>query len=378
MTARTITDVITRPLPPLPLTAAASAEVLPDWAQPARRHPAAQPWPENLTRMAVGVVDSTGATGWFGPVSATVARMVFDQVAPAVIGRELAAWRAMASLAPHGRHRQGAHLRLAVSAVELAAWDLRSHATGVPVGALLAGERRERIPVYATALGIDIDHPLAPDIAAWLVDEGFWAQKWGLPGAARGETPRADAARLRRLREAAGERARIGVDVGGRWPADYARQMLPVLAEAGVCWVEEPGPISDADLARHGLARAAGEHDYEPTDQLRTLGGDIQIWQPDPTWCGGLAHTLSMVELAARLNIRSLPHGSGLAAALALAASAPAAAVPAIEYHLTLEPLRQDHQLDPLVPAAGHLDARTAAGLTSGYRFGEGDAGAAA
>ncbi len=377
MTARTITEVIARMLPPLP-AAAPAAEVLPDWAAPARRHPVAQPWPENLTRVAVGVVDNTGATGWFGPVAASVARLALDQVAPAVIGRDLAAWRAMASLAPCGRHRQGGHLRLAVSAVELAAWDLRSHVTGVPVDALLAGERRDHIPVYATALGLDIDHPLAPDIAAWLVSEGFWAQKWGLPGAARGETPRADAARLRRLREAAGEQARICVDVGGRWSADYARHMLPVLAEVAVCWVEEPGPVSGADLARHGLVRAAGEHDYDPTDQLRTLGGDVQIWQPDPTWCGGLAHTLSMVELAARLGIRSLPHGSGLAVALALAASAFTEAVPAIEYHLTLEPLRQDHQLEPLVPVAGQLGTRTVVGLTSGYRFAEGDADAAA
>lgn len=108
-----------------------------------------------------------------------------------------------------------------------------------------------------------------------------------------------------------------------------------LLAEVGVCWVEEPGAVSGTDLTRHGLARAGGEHDYDPADQLQTLADDVQIWQPDPTWCGGLAHTLSMVELAALLGIRSLPHGSGLA--LALAASAPADAVPAIEYHLTLD-----------------------------------------
>jgi L-alanine-DL-glutamate epimerase-like enolase superfamily enzyme len=377
MTARTITEVTTRMLPALPATAPA-AEVLPDWAAPARRRPAAQPWPENLIRVAIGVTDDTGTTGWYGPVSAGIARLALDQVAPAVIGRDVSAWCVLASLSPQGRHNRGGHIRHAVSAVELAAWDLRSHLAGAPVSVLLAGERRMRIPVYATALGVDIDHRLAPDIARWLVDEGFWAQKWGLPGALRGEQPRADAVRLRRIRDAAGEETRICVDLGGRWPADYARQMLPVLAEVGVCWVEEPGAVSSADLARHGLARAGGEHDYDPADQLRTLGNDVQIWQPDPTWCGGLAHTLSMVELAALLGIRSVPHGSGLAVALALAASAPADAVPAIEYHLTLEPLRQDHQLEPLVPVRGELPARTVVGLTSGYRFEEGHHGVAA
>jgi L-alanine-DL-glutamate epimerase-like enolase superfamily enzyme len=377
MTGTTITDVTTRMLPPLPALAAGS-EVLPEWAAPARRHPAAQPWPENLLRLAIGVSDDSGATGWFGPVSAGVAALALDQVAPAVIGHDLGAWRALASLTPHGRHDRGGHIRMAVSAVELAAWDLRSHQAGTPIGALVGGERRAQVPVYATALGIDIDHPLAPDIACWLATQGFWAQKWGLPGSGRGQPPLSDAKRLRRLRDAVGEDARICVDIGGRWPADYARQMLPVLAEVGVSWVEEPGAVPGTDMARYGLARAAGEHDYDPAEQLRTLADDVQIWQPDPTWCGGLAHTLSMVELAAMLGIRSFPHGSGLAVALALAASAPEQVIPAIEYHLTLEPLRQDHQIEPLVPVHGELAARTIPGLTSGYRFREADDGAAA
>lgn len=175
------------------------------------------------------------------------------QVAPAVIGRDVDAWRALASLAAHGRHRQGGHIRLAVSAVELAAWDLRSHLAGVPVGVLLAGERRARVPVYATALGVDIDHPLAPDIARWLVGEGFWAQKWGLPGAVRGETPRADAVRLRRIRDAIGEEARICVDVGVRWSADYSRQML--IRRSSNCPVGRRGALYPGGCRRRDRRR---------------------------------------------------------------------------------------------------------------------------
>ncbi|SUD49593.1 L-rhamnonate dehydratase [Nocardia otitidiscaviarum] len=364
----TITAVSIRPLPPTP-TQAPDCQVLPDWACPAQRPPAGRVWPESAVRFAVEVVDSTGVAGTFGPVSASVAAVVRDQVAPVVVGCDVDAWRVLASPALAGRHVHGAHVRLAVSAVELAAWDLRSLHHGAAVGALVGGQRRTQVPVYASALGIDIDHPLAADIAAWLTDTGFWASKWALPGADRGEPPSRDAQRLRRLRDAVGDAARLCVDVGGRWPLDYARQMLPALAEVGVSWIEEPGAVPASDLLAYGLARAEGEHDYDPADQLRALSGDVQIWQPDPSWCGGLAHTLAMVELAGLRGIRTIPHGGGLAAALALAEAAPAHLVPAIEYHLTLEPLRQAAQLHPLIPVHGTLTPRTAPGLTSGYRL---------
>lgn len=364
-----IERVTIRPLPPLP---GGGPDILPEWATPALRAPAAQPWPENQRRFAVGLVDNSGNTGWFGPVCASVAAIAVDQVCPAVTGVDVRAWRAFTDLRPAGRHRFGAHARMAVSAVELAAWDLRSRLAGIAVEALLGGAARTSVSAYATALGVDIDHPLASDIAAWIEDQGFWGQKWRLPGCERGEPHQVDAARLARIRDAIGDRARVCIDVCGAWSRAYARQMLPILAENQVSWIEEPGSVDAASLTAFGLAHATGEHDYDPQQQLANLTGDcVQVWQPDPAWNGGLAHTLRMVEVAAMRGIACFPHGTALAVAARLTALLPATAAPAVEYHLTLEPLRQAVFHHPVTPIGGvvHLDGKP--GLTSTYLFAE-------
>lgn len=355
------------PLPPMPTN---GLGILPDWARPAVRIPTAQPWSENLRRLAVGIIDDVGNTGWFGPISGSIAMIVGDQLAAAVTGLDLRAWRDFQDLRPMGRHCSGAHARMAASAVELAAWDLRSRITNTTVEGLLGGAARTSVPAYATALGIDIDHPLAPDIATWIVEQGFWGQKWDLPGYNRDESPRVDAARLDRLRHAIGDHARLCIDVRGRWSRDYARQMLPVLAEHRVTWIEEPGHVDPADLAAFGLANADGEHDYDPVNQLASLnGGATQVWQPDPAWNGGLAHSVRMVELAGMQGIPCFPHGSALAVTLRLAALMPSTTVPAVEYHLTLEPLRQAVHLAPLTPVEGRFPLGDEPGLSSPYCF---------
>jgi len=361
--------VVVHSLPELPQD---GATILPDWAQPAIRTPMAQGWPENRNRFAIEVVDSLDNTGWFGPVGASMAAIVHDQIAPAIADLDVRAWRSAAAIRPQGRHRSGSHFRLAISAVELALWDLRSRILDTSIGDLLGGRVRAVVPAYATALGIDVDHALAPDIASWLVEEGFWGQKWSLPGHGRGEPAQADARRLERLRSAVADDARLCVDVGGRWNASYARHMLPVLAEHQVTWVEEPGMVAESDLTQRGLVHATGEHDYDPADQLRTLTcGAVQVWQPDPSWNGGLAHSVRMVDLATALGIPCFPHGSSMSAALHLASVMSSEAIPAVEYHLTLEPLRQAVHTVPLVPRGGAFALPDEPGLTMPYRIDE-------
>jgi L-alanine-DL-glutamate epimerase-like enolase superfamily enzyme len=348
----------------------AAPGVLPDWTSPARLTPAIQPWAENTRRFAVRIADSDGNCGYYGPVSAAIAAIVTDQIAPAITGQDAWAWRQLPIRAWHGRHSTGAHARLAVSAVELALWDLRSRAASVIVADLLGGSMRSVIPAYATALGIDIDHPLAADIAAWITSAGFWGQKWALPGYGRGEPPVLDGRRLVRIRAAAGDEARLCVDAGGQWDASYARQMLPVLAECQITWLEEPGAADATELTRFGLPCAAGEHAYDAVQQIRCLtGGTVHAWQPDPSWHGGLTQSLRIAELAVALLIPCFPHGSGLAAGLHLASLMSAHDVPAVEYHLTLEPMRQAIHTDPLLPDRGKLTLSGKPGITAPYRL---------
>src|SRR5207248_8890164 len=136
--------------------------------------------PELEHRFAVRIIDSDGAAGMYGPCSLAVVDIIRDQLASALIGRPVDVWRALDIAPVLGRHQRGAHYRLAVSAVELALWDLRGVRAGVPVAGLLGGPVRERVPAFATALGIYIDHPPATDGAAWVAGPGFWCPKWPL------------------------------------------------------------------------------------------------------------------------------------------------------------------------------------------------------
>lgn len=366
-----VTAVWASPLPPLNYEAVG---VLPSWGYDAVQPPSGRLWPENLASFAVHVCDSAGQVGSFGPCSDAVLRIIRDQVAPAVLDSAVTDWRALPGWALQGRHTSGAHARIAVSAIELALWDLRSRSMGMPVTSLLGGRTRASVPAYATCFGIDVDHPLAGEIASWVADAGFWAQKWYLPGCARGEEPAVDATRLTRLRSAVGSGARIAIDTHGEWNRPYAQRMLPILADHSVAWLEEAGPGVAGRAERYGVPIAGGEHGYDPDSQLSTLTSHaVDIWQPDVGWNGGLASTLQLADLAAQLGIQCLPHGGTFLAGIQLACLLDPRWTPAVEYHLTLEPVRQSITTSPITPAHGRIALPDTLGLGLGYHVGEGD-----
>lgn len=356
---------------PLPLGRHAQPD-LPDWATDAVL-PRVEPWPEEARAFVLELAADDGTTGRYGPCSSVTIELVRDQLLPGLLGTDVFAHRAVeATFAVVGRHRTGAHFRIAQSAVELALWDLRSRSAGVAVVRLLGGPVRETVACYASALGVDVDHPLAPDVARWLADSGYGGQKWKLPGFSRGEEPVADVARLTRLRDAIGADARLMVDAGGRWSVDYLRRIAPALAELGVAWLEEPiggAPVSppphEVRSGCVGLALAAGEHAFEPVDQLRWLLDTADVWQPDVGWNGGIVQTLRTVDLAATLGIPVYPHGGCLVGALVVGGLTTDQVLPAVEYHVTLEPVRQAHALEPLAPTRGRLDVLAEPGLSA-------------
>ncbi len=349
---------------------------IPAWARCALRPPT-RSWPEHADEYLVEVVCADGAIGRYGPCSATTVRVIADQLAPLVLGMDVSAFRLLRG-AMVGRHRSGAHVRVAVSAVELAVLDAAARRCGVSVARLLGGPTRERVPGYASALGLDVDHPIAADVAAWLAEQGYWGQKWFLPGFIRGEEPRRDAARLEGLRAAAGADARVMVDAGGTWSDDYALRMIPALHATQVAWLEEPFDHRvAADWARlrssSPVPLAAGEHAYDRTAQLYLLiDRVVDVWQPDVGWAGGIEEALWSVELAATLGLRTFPHGGSLAGALALAGLTAPADVPAVEYHLTQAPRRESVMAQPMEPRGGWLPVPQRPGLAEGYLLPDG------
>lgn len=330
--------------------------------------PAAGPaWAEHRDRFALELAGD-GVSGWHAPLSEAVWRVVADDLAAGLIGHDAAEPRRLPYRKITGRHRTGAHARAAASAVELACWDLASAASGRSVADLLGGTVRSGIPAYASALGLDPAHPDAPAAAEWIAKAGFWGQKWPLTKDLIMAGPKAVATVLGSLREAAGG-GRFMVDGLGRCRLDQTMQLLPVLAGLEVAFAEEllpPGSWGWHRLraASSAVPLAAGEHAVDEGEQIRLLtGGAVDVWQTDPGWSGGLARSLHITDLAADLSIPTIPHGAHLPAALALAAVCCRDKVPAVEYHLTVEPLRQRIYTTPLVVTDGHLAVRTSLGM---------------
>ncbi|MFE2595785.1 enolase C-terminal domain-like protein [Streptomyces sp. NPDC059396] len=330
--------------------------------------PAGPAWAEHRARFALELVGD-GVSGWHAPISAAVWQIISDDHAAGLIGHDATQHRRLPYRKVTGRHRAGAHARAATSAVELACWDLASAASGRSVPDLLGGAVRASIPAYASALGLDPAHPGAPAAAAWMTGAGFWGQKWPLTKELISGGPTAVAAALVPLREAAGD-GRFMVDGLGRCRLDDAIRLLPVLADLKIVFAEEllpPGSSSWARLQSMAVSvpLAAGEHAVDTHEQARLLLGrrELDVWQPDPGWSGGLAQAIRTTDLAADLGLSTFPHGAHLPAAVALAAVNCRDRVPAVEYHLTVEPLRQQIYATSQTASDGQLAVRTDPGL---------------
>lgn len=331
------------------LSAAEPVSTVPNWARPGLR-PVPAPWPENDEQWELTIVDDEGRKGRYGSFSSIVLQIIRLQIAPALTAPLSFCTEGVAQQVPAiGRHRSGSHFRIAVSAVDLALWDLVMPAASGP----------GMIPVYASALGFDIYHPIAADLAAWLTEQGYGLQKWRLSG----EWPRMrdDIVRIAEVGAAAGGHHRVLVDGVASWPRDYADTIIPELASLGVGWIEEPvaGSVEAlAPFAGPEVRLAWGEHAYDLVDQRAALAsGLVDVWQPDVGWCGGLSAAIAATDFAGALRIPVYPHGGSLIAGCALAAWCGAEAVPAVEYHLTQEPSRQRFAYQPLAPRSGTLRA---------------------
>ena len=184
----------------------------------------------------------------------------------------------------------------ALSAVDLALWDLRARLLDVPLATLVPAAH-DRVPVYGSGGFCSYaDERLAEQLGGW-VAQGLDCVKMKL-----GREPERDAHRLSVAREAIGD-AELMVDANGAFGAKEAiRWAERYVAEWDVRWFEEPVSSADADglrRVRHAsrLEVAAGEYGYVLAD-FRNLVGSVDCLQADVTRCGGLSGLLRVNGLA--------------------------------------------------------------------------------
>jgi L-alanine-DL-glutamate epimerase-like enolase superfamily enzyme len=257
-------------------------------------------------------VEGVGYTYTVGAGGAAIRALVERDVTPHLIGRDAERieelWQAM-WWALHYGGRGGAAV-LAISAVDIALWDLRARRQSVPLWRLLGGFD-PRVPCYAG--GIDLDFPL--DALLRQTDEnlgrGFRAIKMKVGRASLRE----DVERVRAMRAHLGELP-LMVDANMRWSVDDAIRAARALRDFDLVWLEEP-TIPD-DVPGHvrivrdgGVPIAAGEnlHTLHEFRQLIAAGG-VTFPEPDVTNCGGVTTFMKVCHLAEAFNLPVTSHGA--------------------------------------------------------------------
>lgn len=209
-----------------------------------------------------------------------------------------------------GRRGAGIH---AISALDIALWDIAGQFYEVPLHTLLGGKYRDRIPAYGTFIP-RADEAGNRDILGTLLDQGLTSIKLG--GGGFGDDPARDKLLLKTVREEIGADIQLQIDLVGRWRnATHAIAQCEALREFDLNWIEEPLPSDDSRgllrLAKFaGIPVAGGEglatrHEFAAF--LESTHPDIV--QPDITRCGGISEMMHISALAKRHGARLVPHG---------------------------------------------------------------------
>ncbi len=273
---------------------------------------------EGFELVTVRLRDADGAEGvgytyTVGTGGAAVHVLLARDLTPRLLGREAedieALWQGM-WWALHYGGRGGAQA-LAISAADIALWDLRARRQGVPLWRLLGGFD-PRVPCYAG--GIDLEFPL--DALLRQTDEnlrrGFRAIKMKVGR----RSLREDVERVRAMRAHLGPDFPLMVDANMRWTVDEAVRAARALRDSEPVWLEEPTIPDDVPghvriVREGGLPVAAGEN-LHTLHEFRALiaAGGVTFPEPDVTNCGGITVFMKICHLAESFNLPVTSHGA--------------------------------------------------------------------
>jgi len=329
----------------------------------------------------VKITTDAGIAGWgegYGP--AGVIRAAIDFFAPLVIGRDpLHAepiWNDMFRRALDYA-RKGVMLS-AISAIDIALWDIRGKALGQSVSTLLGGRFREKVETYATGLYFtrspgDTRKKLASE-ALLYKSQGYRAMKMKV-----GLGLRADIENAAAVREAIGGEIKLMVDSNHAYLCREALELARALEPLNIHWFEEPLHPDDYDGYRELRRRttiplAAGECEFLRAGFRQLLEGRcVDFIQPETCATGGITEAKKIADLAHAHHVEMTPHnwGTGIAVAANLHLAANlcyppgrmAANQPLLEFDRSPNRLREELLAHPFKATNGFLDVPAGAGL---------------
>ena len=258
----------------------------------------------------VKITSEDGIVGWgeahHGRAPGAVAKLIETTLRQLVLGMDafdtVGVWKRVydKQLASHG---MGAGACIGLSGIDMALWDLRGKALGVPLYRLLGGANRP-VPAYAGGVSLGYQPPEAlVDEARVHVEAGYRAVKLRI-----GDSVPRDLERIAAVRKAFGDEIVILTDANTGYDVADVRAAMPRLEALGVGWLEEPFARHDANSYRIAatLGRtplAAGENHYTRFEFQRLIDDRaITILQPDLSKSGGITEVLRIAHMAAALQ----------------------------------------------------------------------------
>lgn len=306
---------------------------------------------------------SDGLIGWgegfaYAHLHTTVSALN-ELVLPLVVGQTIESPAAFNLQLQQKLHLHGRYgiTQFAMSAVDIALWDLHAKQAGKPLAALLNKDHRQQLPTYASLVRYGEQDAVAR-YTSQAVDRGYQTIK----------LHEITLDNIRAGREAAPLPVRLTTDVNCNWTTEQALSLMPHMRDMELFWVEEPlfPPDDEQQLAKlqsdYGVSIASGENACTSVEFAR-LANHIDYLQPSIIKVGGVSEFLKICDLAEAANKQIMPHspyfGPGYQATLQLMAARP---VCGLFEHLFID---LENHLDPTIPlsANGSIEIPAADGL---------------
>ena len=260
--------------------------------------------------------DGTIGIGNAALAPTVVRKAIDDWYAPMVIGEDpfdyAYIWEKMYRRS-HAWGRKGIGMT-AISAVDIAIWDLMGKLAGKPVFKLLGGRTKEKIPVYYSklyagridAMQAEAEEAMKNGYQAFKSRFGY-GPKDGMAGM------RENLKRVEAVREVIGYNRDLMLEAYMGWNLDYTRRMLPKLEKYEPRWLEEPVIAEDvngyAELNRGPIPISGGEHEFGLigcADLLRKRA--VSVLQYDTNRVGGITAAQKINAVAEAFQIPVIPH----------------------------------------------------------------------
>jgi L-alanine-DL-glutamate epimerase-like enolase superfamily enzyme len=292
-----------------------------------------------------------GAVGYgecFGlPHPLAASALVEHVIAPALVGSDIDDPVAMTADLRHYffsmGHTRGAAME-ALSGVDIALWDLKARAAGLPLATLL-GASPGPVATYVSPIPFRQNPDESAADARAYIEEGYVAFKLKI-----GRGIETDLSHIDAVRRAIGPNAPLYLDVNCGYDLKTAIALAKELPPFDIGWLEEPivpdDPAAMAEIRRASpVPIAAGENDFTlHSFEVMAAAGAVDFLQCNISRAGGVSGLLAVGEICARHGLKLAPHGVGSCVSVAAAVHAcrAAKAFHAYEANRLINPLRDE------------------------------------